>query len=496
MAFENSQAFVMESKKMVGSEQFESLCRIDVLAEKPIKKIVHISARPKIVSSEKVGENLDFTGRTAYTVVYETEEGAIASVETVIDWQNKTVCDIDNYYICPKIVENTVSGFSANEVAISSLVNIEVYGVKQEKVLPITNLEEYVVNEKSYEYQKLVNSVKETFNEVLELEHSGKIEEVLYSKGEILLKNATAGIDNVCVEGELEIIVYGLENGRIVELTKTAEFKHEFGALSVVPNNMVDAVISLDSLKVSASINETDNKTNLIMSIENKVYALIYSKEFLSVVEDAFSTKKETNATYECVSMDTFDGQGRFTDTAVGSFDVDKELFEICFALETKSVISEVKKEQDSTKVIGATFVDLVCETESREKVKVQGVVPFAISSNEIDKDDFVEIKSKVTSCKLRGQKEIEAVIEYDVQYKKMKNVCVNYLSQIEETGESKDSLSAIKVYVVKENEDLFSVAKAMLTSPEIITAQNLGIEEELREGMRVVVYNGLDISF
>ena len=496
MAFENSQAFVVESKKMVGKEQFENLCRLEVQAEKPIKKIIHVSANPKIVSSEKIGENINFSGRTAFNVVYETEEGALSSLNAVVEWQNSTTCLEDNYYICPSIQESVVSGFSANEVAVSSLVNIEVYAVKQEKITPLANLSDYVVKENTYEYQKLVNTAKEAFNEVVEQEYSGKLEEVLYYNGNVKLKSVTAGIDNICVEGEIEVSTYALENGRIVSLTKSAEFKQELGALSVVPNNAVDATIRLNDLRVSASVNETDNKTNLIISAEIDIYALVYSKETMTIVEDAFSINKETNVTYECVSVDSFGGQGSLLDTAVGSFETDKDIYEICFAVSSNSDISEVKEENSSVSITGATFVDFVCETETREKVKVQGVIPFLISSSEISSKDEFEVVSKVTSSKLRGQREIEVVVEINLLYKKGNTTFVTYLSQIEEVGDKKEASSAIKVYVVKENEDLFSVSKAMLVRPEVIVAQNATLCEDLHEGSRIVVYNGLDINF
>lgn len=496
MAFENSQSFTIDSKKMVGIEQFENICRVEVLAEKPIKKVIHISALPKIVSSEKVGENIDFSGRTAYKIVYESEDGSLSSVETYVEWQNKIACGYDNYYLCPNIQENTVSGFSSNELAVSSLLNLEVFAIIQERLTPVSSLDGYVVDEKTYEGQRLVNTVRETFNDVLEQEYNGKIDEVLYYTADIKIKNVNPMVDSISVDGEFNVVINAIENGRIITITKTADFKQEFGALSVIPSNIVDAILRLNDLKVTASYNETDNKTNLIISIESVVYAEIYNKETITLVQDAFSIKKETKATYECVNADLFEFCGVKNDTVIGCFEVDKELYEVCFAVGASGAISEVKNQNDGVSIVGCCFVEAICETENREKVKVQGVVPFTVEVADIGEDDKVCINTKISSCKLRGQKEIEVVLEFNINYKKENNVCIGYLSQIEEVGDNKETTSAIKVYVVKEKEDLFAVAKAMLVRPEVITSQNPEIENNLSEGTRIVVYNGLDINF
>lgn len=497
MAFDNSQAFMVESKKLVGTEQFESTCRLDVQAEKAIKKVISVSALPKITSSEKVGDNIDFSGRTSYQVVYESEEGGLASVVAAIEWQNKTSMVYDNYYLCPTITENTVTGFSSNEIAISSLVNIDMYSVLQDKIMPVSNLSpDYVLAEKTYEYQKLINTVTENFNEVAEHEYNGKLEEVLYYSGDVRLKNAVAGIDSITLEGEINISVHALDAGRIVSINKVVDFKQEMASLSVVPNNLVDATVRLNDLKVTASVNETDNKTNLIMSIELGVYALVFNKESMTIVQDAFSLQNQTNSNYECVNVESFEGQGAILDTVTGTFETEKDIYELCFINRAEAVVSEINTSEQGVNIVGAIEIDAVCETETREKIKVQGVVPFNIETSEINKEDKIDIEARITASKLRGQREIENIIELCVNYKKQASEYISYLSQIEEIGEAKENLSAIRVYVVKEDEDLFSVSKALSVRPELIVSQNPEVAESLIAGTRLVIYSKLDINF
>ena len=57
MAFEKQQAFTVESKRNVKSDQFESTLRIEVQPEKPVKRVLSVNAMAKIASREKVSEN-------------------------------------------------------------------------------------------------------------------------------------------------------------------------------------------------------------------------------------------------------------------------------------------------------------------------------------------------------------------------------------------------------------------------------------------------------
>ncbi len=375
MAYENPQAFSFESKQLVNTEQFESSCRLDIASDKPIKKVVSVNALPKIVSSEKVAESLNFSGRTFYQVVYETEEGALSSVVAYIEWQDK-ISDFayDNFYLCPKIAENTVTGFSANELAISSLVNVEVYSVVSEKISSVVGLsDDYVTEEKSYECNRAVNTVSEVFNEVAEQEINLKVDEVLYTNSEVKLNHVTAGIDTITLEGEVFATVYTTANGAISAVNKTIDFKQEIAALSTMPNYLVEANVNLNELKVTATVSDIDQKTNLIYSIELSVNATIFSHETINVVEDTFSVNKVINANHECLVKTTFNGDGTYGETISGGFEADKDIEELLLITSASAEISDICQNEQGCTLCGAIDISAFGINENKENVKIEG---------------------------------------------------------------------------------------------------------------------------
>ena len=104
--------------------------------------------------------------------------------------------------------------------------------------------------------------------------------------------------------------------------------------------------------------------------------------------------------------------------------------------------------------------------------------------------------KVKINSSKLRGQKEIEIIAEVFVEYKKYNKEFVSYISSIEEIGDRPETAAGIRVYIVREGESLFGVAKTMSVRPEEILKQNPNIQGELTDGTRLIVYTPLDINF
>lgn len=496
MAFENSQAFIVESRKKEGIKQFESTCRIEVQAEKPVKRVLSINALPKIMSSEKVMDSVSFLGRTSYQIVYQTEDNKLVSVQTNIDWQDKIDFGAENFVLQCKIIDNVVSDFSSMEISITSLIEVDLNSVNEEKISPVTGLtDDYVLLEKNYDFQRKVNEVKENFIEVIEEQVPYKIQEVLNYNSNVYLKNVSAGIDSITLEGDISLDINVLTKDGVIKITKQNSFRQEFSALSVVPNNLVDASVNLTDIKVVVSANETDDKTDLIATLELQARAIIYIIDQINVIEDAFSIKKETVSTGECVCVENFLSDGYYQDTLNGIFDCERDYDKLLFISSQKAIVKNTSDNEEGITLLGDLVIDAVCEVEG-ENVKISGVVPFSLNVPELKKEDKYDLITRIISSRLSNQKTIEVSIEIFVRYKKYSKEFVTFISSIDELEDKEVSDSAIRVIVTREGEDLFSIAKANSIKPEELCKQNPGVEDGVNAGMRLIVYTPLDTNF
>lgn len=491
---ENTQAFNFESKKQLTVDQFENAVRVEAATEKPVKKVHFVTATPKILSSEKVGETLNYTGKTAYNIVYETEEGKLASCIAESDWTNKTSLKEDVYFLKPVAVETNITGVSATEILLSTLLNVEVSAMVSEQVTSVEGLDEtYVASARVHEYQKMVNQVSDNITEVAEEEVKDKLDDILYYNGDVRLLSATAGIDTITLEGEILVNAYGMVEGKIASYSKTIEFKQEVAALSSLPAHKVEASVYLSQLKVTASVGE--EKTNLVYSAEVHADAVIYATESATVVEDAFCLNKNLNVARSCVACQNFVEAGNETANVTGTFQSDYPLNELYFAYGTNVVSCEVESGENGLVASGFVSLNSLAQAESGEMVSVNGNVPYAVALEKASGDNLV-VTARAVNVRLRSATEIEASIEINVCYKTTTTDYISSVCEIEEGEDKPQKSSAIRVYVVKENEDLFAVAKSLNMRPDSILSQNPGLDEGVEAGTRVVVYSQLETNF
>lgn len=496
MAYENSQAFLHEGKILTGVEQFENTCRIDVQSDKPIRKIISIKALPKITASEKVSDEVEVSGRTNYQIVFESDDNVITSSSSYVEWQHKIASEYEVNFLVPSIISNEIISFSTNEIAILTTININKYSIVSEKLSTVENLpEHYVVKQNTYDCQRIINSVSQSFNEVLEQENTSRISEILNYSAVVNVKSVSALIDAIAVEGEVLVDVVAKEGDDVVSINKVVDFKQELSMLSVVPNNIVDADVYLSDLKVTISAGDSEEKTNIIYSPELTVNAVAYSKEQVSVVEDAFSLKKQTLMTRECVNALSYENSITIKETISGAIDIQTDVDSVCFVLDSKIKEVAFEQKEDSLNINGVVNLDVLTALDSGERTKIEGGFQFSINVPEVKESSSITVSSRVESCKLRGGK-IEVVCEILGKATNQTGEYISFVSSIEELEDKELDNSAIVVRVVKEGETIFDVAKELSVSPEELVNQNPTLEDGIEEGMRLVVYSPLVLDF
>lgn len=497
MAFEKQQAFVIEGKRNVKSDQFESTLRIEVQPEKPVKRVLSVNAIAKIASKEKVGENYNFSGKTTYQVTYQTEDNSLCSAVAFTEWNGKLEnLKEDNMYIVASVMANTITGFSGTEIAISSLINVDAYGIAREEIQTVENLpEDYVKLEKTYEYEKVVSFACDSFNEVNEEEVSGNVSEVLFFNGTAAVQNVVCGIDTVTLEGVINANGAYVLDGKVVPLQKTINFKREVSALSTVPNHIADAFVNLDNLMVTASVNETDQKTNLVFSVELSTCITVYSKEMATLVQDAFSVEKEIENTYECVTAENFERTDGYSENIAANIEIPEYAQDVLYVLRTDAEITDKTQTENGTILNGAIMVEAALQGQEDNAEVFKGFAPFSVLVPDAKADAEFNAVATLVSSKLK-QKELELEIMLNVTYKTIEKEYIGFVKSIEEKEEKQKSNAGIRVYVTRDGEDLFAVAKAISMKPEEILNQNPGISNEIEGGTRLVVYCGLNLNF
>lgn len=497
MAFENSQAFFFESTSLLGVEQFESSARAEVSLDKPIKKVVSVSAKAKITNIDKNGESTNCNGKTLYQVVYQGENNQLYSALVENEWTHSLKNTLDNSTVSVKVLENTLTASSSTEVAISSILVFEIYAVKAEKVAPIDNLpESYVQKTEEVEFYNVVGQVNQIVSEVSECEVEGKVQEVVYYDGVVNLKSVQAAIDTVSFEGQAYVTINTIVNDSLVQVSKVIDFKQEVNCLSALPNNVVDASAALGLLKCTASVNETDNKTNIVIALDINLRATVYNVETKTILVDAFSTQCYTECVRECVAISSYNSQEVVNQTLSATIKQDNLVKQLCFITSLKPVVTDFEKNEQKQYVKGNVEAKYIVKLENNDYYEQTSFIPFVVEFEQTKVDDVFDLSLKLNNARLNSQNEVE--ISYDVMAvaKKYQDHYISYLANLVETEQKEQSDCGIKVLITRKGEDLFAVSKALSVRPEVVLEQNPNLEENFEPNTRIVVYSRLDANF
>lgn len=98
-----------------------------------------------------------------------------------------------------------------------------------------------------------------------------------------------------------------------------------------------------------------------------------------------------------------------------------------------------------------------------------------------------------VSSFKVKAGKDLEIsfALGYKILYEKTQ--VEKYVKSFEVKQEKQQDDSAVRVYILKESQDLFEVAKALNVKPEVIAEQN-EVDGVLESGQKVYIYSPLNI--
>jgi hypothetical protein len=150
--------------------------------------------------------------------------------------------------------------------------------------------------------------------------------------------------------------------------------------------------------------------------------------------------------------------------------------------------------EKDKVRIEGLVNTGVIYwnrETDSRHSVQVE--VPFSLTLNVPNVTEGCEVFAKGMICDItaRPRKGIEiditAPVTVHIQVFEVKDGCC--VKEVELGAERDLKMSAIAVYITKEGETLWDVAKALCTTPELIMSYNPGLKMPLAGGEKILVY-------
>ena len=495
MSFEPQYNGVTYTEELgVKKEQVGVFCKSDVASES-VERIISVTAS-SCVSPENRGENAGFNGKTVFCVFYSDSEGALKKYECGKEFSGvfSDAAGAEIKALCCK-TEKIEADLSGITLSVSAVVTVSATASEKKEISYLSGGEDVIVNGSEKEIIKNFGEVTGVYPVIEEFELDYPVKEVLSHKATVIPTAVQCGVGTVIIDGEAvvtSIVLPNSENSGIIKETKVLPIRLEVEYEDAMPTFEADAAIFVKSFKTDVTVDETNGKSAVELSL-NVFYEVKASvTESISVAEDTFSTTELLRCEKDGFSFAKNCGVRtekqkvslRANLSPLGEND------RIVTVYNDAAEPVTVKKESDGLKITGSYSAEVFIENDGKyrtEKVET----PFSVVVPEFDFDGDVLLKVYPAESSVRQitADEIEINSELVLALSLKKTERIDYIKSVASEGEKKGETAGISVYIAVNGEDLWSLSKRLNVCPDELTENNKELKFPLTGEERIVVY-------
>ncbi len=476
----------MASRGLVKSLELKVNCSFQT-EDKVIDKVLDAFAVATIDSSEKVGDFLQFAGKVNLTSLFVDQDKQLQSENFVANFGEKVqVGDADALSVIPKIecVKQRKETSSYVDCVVTLLV--EVYGVTQETITYIEpNNETLVERKKEIEYDTMLCFNNTNFNITDEVEVGGSGANLLACYTSVFVGKVTPNGNYANIEFEVVRDIIYREDDVVKRLQKRSDCSQEVALLNCTDDTILSAKVYLSGESYNVNYNDDNTKAIAVFDTNISVSLWGFEKTKFVALEDVYSTAKELEIKHSAFSINSHMGEIFASDTVNENVDMsDKKRIDEIILMGSNAVNIEESKMQDEILYVkGVINQKIIAKNYDNDDIFMTEVeVPFNSSfrtnSEWCGNDNCPLVNAKCTGFKNKAGREINLSFELGVMCDISCSNIENYISSCEELQDKHSSGHSIVIYMPKENEAVYDIAKKLNVSPEVMLAQNPGMAD------------------
>ena len=505
MVFEPNFTKVVSSvRKNIGTTQSVIEFKLPT-NENNITKIFSVGAKSVIVGSEAVGKEVSFMGLVDFQAVYEGDN--VSAVDYTAEFKDKLVSDeavngelilISNVVdVNSSIVSGGINVVAVVEVSVEQIVNKEV------SVLTSVNGDDAHIATNEITYSTFLGKAYEKFdiNEEVIVERANN---VLMVTPCVSLYSVEPKDNYIAISGRLELDINyqtGEESYGISTVNREIEFSWEVAYSGVEDTSCVQSVIGVltNEIKISTLIEDGNAKMNVFIPIMYTGYVFVENK--LNVIEDLYLEKNYLSITCENFQTINCSKSICFKDNISGTAIINDSspfIDEVLSVCPNNVMIASARVEDERLSVEGVANTSVLYYTKETDEITaVQVDMPFSVEQK-IDGENGCVVSVCLSGLSARSKRgkeiEVSAGLSLYVDVYSQNSCCVISDTVLGEEKPQEDC--SLYIYVVKEGQTIWDVAKDTSMSQEIILEQNPNIELPIKAGNKLVVYKSCGIKF
>ncbi len=484
---------VVSTNKKVMLEKFMS--QVKVATPNSVKKVINVSVLSGISSCEISSGMVTLSGKLMLDVLYENTENVLEKASAEADFIEKQRLDLPlaDLFAKDEVLLSNVD-FSSSEIICSVTHNTEIIGVLGKKLASFEEEAGLVQNKTNFALSKLSSSTGDNFLVAEENETNLKDIQILSLEPKVVIDEALASVDKVVLEGKVVFDVLYLDGLNIGSLQKQVDFRQEIAAEGVTPS--MKAVSYACTTSANATLEESEKTTlSLNANIAAKVY--VFDEQTIEVSTDVFMLSNDVAVAYDLVECKKHLETTEQSDSVLSQTDITQiaDFDDLVGVYFPKISVISIENSGDKAVVNAEIWAVAIYKTaDDYDKIEIKTNAGFEVLKQPETIVDDAFLNCEIVSAKVKAGKEIEVAFKCACHA----NIAANSSEMVVKSFEIQDAkpvdLAGIKVYVTRDNQTIFDVAKALNVRPEIISAQN-EVDDTFESGQKVYVYSPINFS-
>ncbi|MBQ4558380.1 MAG: DUF3794 domain-containing protein [Clostridia bacterium] len=493
-------------KLKLGELQSSLSNKLPIPEEENIANILCANVKANVTNVEISQGVVNLNGVASIQILYTLDTGENRAMDFSVEFKDRlTVADTKGLVDCVVDVDvvDTKARVIDKNIAVEAILNISFTGIINDTINVLTETigEDVYTKYEDLSYSEYLGVANEKFEESFDVQINDAVLNVLSVCPQVRVEKVELFDNYLKVFGEVSINVLYNASGDIAKVRSyntIMDFNQEVALSGIVSSSSVFSSISTMYSNINVTTNLGDDKTviNIVVPIEYKGY--VWNTKTLQVVSDVYSLSNYIN-----VNIDSFDVQNNYAPQ------IYRDRFSGMVTLEENDLIVDevlgnccpsillVNKRfvGDSLIVDGIVTTSLIYRNSdtAMSSLSYEVQVPFSLDFRIMDLpegvDADVELFVQDLVIKVRRGTDIEvsgSISAFVTYYNLIKEAAINSIT----LGEVKpiDDCNLL-IYFVKAGDTIWSIAKELSVSEDLILEQNPSLELPLSAGKKIIVF-------
>ncbi len=503
----NFQSVTTEQPKKLFSTDFTVQSTVSDAESGGVKKILSVSAEPRISNTEIADGGVRISGRVNFKLFYVDADGALKNLDYFNDFTHFVPTEsvaTDRLTSVVACVETTAK--TDLTVRVGARIAIDVYASESASVEALITAPDNVYSE--YECGRTARFSAEskhsaTFED--EQETRSPVDGIMTYENAVVLTDVKAGDGSFKATGKIVSTVCYLSAGDIKKIQFDLPFDEECFGSSVTAEQSVFGTAELKSARIVLGGDDKNTSIKTEVSVDFTFWT--YLSDEVKYVKDLYSAKIELTPEYCPLSAGRVLAVERFDQKISGSVTLSDDYAPIRQTVEVLGVrnnvasVDVIKPSSDKNgsvkyRIEGIMLANVVYIDENGLN-SVAAEIPYSDTFDGRFGGNVSPVLctgiAENAFARVKGDRKIEVSADLIFAVQSIESDTLNLICKVAEGEEKPQNESAFSVYVAADGDGVWEVAKAMSARPDEITTQNPELVFPLKSGDRAVIYRKLE---